>query len=524
MSSEPLGQYGAQYAQPYVHQRRTYLIGKARPNAPIGRNRESGEIVLIIFGAFLGMLWGLLMPVLPLRIAGLVGLPALAIAAVYVPYRRRTFYKWVEINRTYRRTVRSGRAVWKSDAVDAGTRLDGREVEIGPPPGVGRLRWLSAPFGPDEVAVLMHLERRTVTAAIEIEGPGVGLRDSEDQEALVDRFGTLLKHVANGDGFVTRLQILARTLPADPDAHAKDVERRGDPNTPNWLKDSYDQLQSMVSTSSEQHRAYLVACMHYTRDLAAEAHAMGRTATGRRARDDEGLAAVMARELTDICARLAEADIRVRQPLGQARLSSLLHSMYDPDHPIDHIQAMSKRNAWPAELDATHPQFLQAKTRESTTREPWCHATAWIKEWPLTPVGVNFLAPLLVHTPDVIRTVAVTMDLEPTDVAIERMLTEKTNDEAEASRAAKMNRTVDPRDLAHTGRVDQRGDDLASGAAGVNLVGYITVSSRNPDALARDKRTIRASAGKSYLKLEWCDREHHRAFVNTLPFATGIRR
>lgn len=102
----------------------------------------------------------------------------------------------------------------------------------------------------------------------------------------------------------------------------------------------------MVSTSSEQHRAYLVACMHYTRDLAAEAHAMGRTATGKRARDDEGLAAVMARELTDICARLAEADIRVRQPLGQARLSSLLHSMYDPDHPIDHIQAMSRRNAW----------------------------------------------------------------------------------------------------------------------------------------------------------------------------------
>ncbi|WP_100836854.1 SCO6880 family protein [Kitasatospora fiedleri] len=523
MSSEQLGQYGTQYA----HQRRSYLIGKARPNAPIGRNRENGEIVLIIAGAGLGMVWGLIPSLLPLRIAGLVGFPLLAIMAVYVPYRRRTFYKWVEINRTFRRTVRSGRAVWKPDVHEAGTRLDGREVEVGPPPGVGRLRWLTAPFGPDEIAVLMHLERRTVTAAIEIEGPGVGLRDSEDQEALVDRFGTLLKHVANGDGFVTRLQILARTLPADPDAHAKDVARRGDHNAPRWLQESYDQLQSMVSTSSEQHRAYLVACMHYSRDLAAEAHAMGRTAYGRgekRARDDDGLATVMARELTDICARLAEADIRVRQPLGQARLASLIHSMYDPDHPIDHIQAMSRRNAWPAELDATHPQYLQAKTREAATREPWCHATAWIKEWPLTPVGVNFLAPLLVHTPDVIRTVAVTMDLEPTDVAIERMLTEKTNDEAEASRAAKMNRTVDPRDLAHTGRVDQRGDDLASGAAGVNLVGYLTVSARSPEALARDKRTIRASAGKSYLKLEWCDREHHRAFANTLPFATGIRR
>ncbi|GGV26964.1 hypothetical protein GCM10010260_79160 [Streptomyces filipinensis] len=506
--------------------RRTYLIGRARPNAIIGRNRESGEIVLIIAGAFLGMMCGLVVPVLSLRIVLLMGFPLLALAAVYVPYKRRTFYKWVEINRSYKRTVKSGNAVYRSTAMEAGTALDGREVEVGPPPGIGRITWLAAPFGPDEIAVLLHADRKTVTAAIEIEGPGVGLRDSEDQEALVDRFGTLLKHVANGDGFVTRLQMLARTLPADPDAHAKDVSLRGDEKAPDWLARSYDQLQSMVSTSSEQHRAYLVACMHYNRELAAEAQAMARAVRthGGKVDRDAGLAVVMARELTDICSRLQEADIRVRQPLGQGRLASLIHSMYDPDHPIDHIQAMTQRNAWPAELDAMEPTYLQAKTRESNTRAPWCHATAWVKEWPMTPVGVNFLAPLLVHTPDVIRTVAVTMDLEPTEVAIERMLTEKTNDEAEASRAAKMNRTVDPRDIAAHNRLDQRGEDLASGAAGVNLVGYITVSSRSPEALNRDKRTIRASAGKSYLKLEWCDREHHRAFVNTLPFATGIRR
>ncbi|CAM5243335.1 hypothetical protein SFUMM280S_10081 [Streptomyces fumanus] len=110
--------------------------------------------------------------------------------------------------------------------------------------------------------------------------------------------------MANGDGFVTRLQMLARTLPADPDAHAKDVAVRGDEKSPPWLRQSYDQLLSMVSTSSEQHRAYLVACMHYTRELAAEAHAMARasrTQGGRRLDRDGGLAVVMARELTDIC-------------------------------------------------------------------------------------------------------------------------------------------------------------------------------------------------------------------------------
>lgn len=80
----------------------------------------------------------------------------------------------------------------------------------------------------------------------------------------------------------------------------------------------------MVSTSSEQHRAYLVACMHYTRELAAEAHTMARAAHMHRGGllrkkldRDAGLAVVMARELTDICARLAEADIRVRQPSGR---------------------------------------------------------------------------------------------------------------------------------------------------------------------------------------------------------------
>ncbi|NED82905.1 hypothetical protein G3I76_22740, partial [Streptomyces sp. SID11233] len=66
--------------------RRTYLIGRARPNAVIGRNRESGELALIIAGAFLGMMCGLLVPFLALRLVLLMGFPLIALAAVYVPY------------------------------------------------------------------------------------------------------------------------------------------------------------------------------------------------------------------------------------------------------------------------------------------------------------------------------------------------------------------------------------------------------------------------------------------------------
>jgi hypothetical protein len=146
-----------------VTPRRTYLIGRARPNAIVGRNRETGEIALIVVGAFLGMMCGLLVPVLSLRIVLLMGFPMLALAAVYVPYKHRTFYKWFEINRSYKRILRRG-ATYRSSVMEAGTRLDGREIEIGPPPGIGRITWLSAPFGPDEIAVLLHADRKSACA------------------------------------------------------------------------------------------------------------------------------------------------------------------------------------------------------------------------------------------------------------------------------------------------------------------------------------------------------------------------
>lgn len=161
------------HVSPSVTPRRTYLIGRARPNAIVGKNRETGEIALIIGGAFLGMMCGLLVPALSLRITLLLGFPLIALAAVYIPYKHRTFYKWFEINRSYKRQLKRG-TTYRSRAMDAGVRLDGREVEIGPPPGIGRLTWLAAPFGPDEIAVLLHADRRTVTAAIEIEGPASG--------------------------------------------------------------------------------------------------------------------------------------------------------------------------------------------------------------------------------------------------------------------------------------------------------------------------------------------------------------
>src|SRR5690348_14802862 len=103
-----------------VARRRTFLLGKAKPTTLIARSREPGELVVLFVGGLAGLSWGLAVPLLPLRILGLAGLPAFAIATVYLPYRKRTLYRWFEINRSYRRLQRTGKARWRSAAIEAG--------------------------------------------------------------------------------------------------------------------------------------------------------------------------------------------------------------------------------------------------------------------------------------------------------------------------------------------------------------------------------------------------------------------
>ena len=80
--------------------RRQYLLGKARPNAIVGRNRDNGELLLLLIGGALGLFCGLVLPWKWAQAAGLILFPTLAFAIVFAPYRKRTFYKWFEINRS----------------------------------------------------------------------------------------------------------------------------------------------------------------------------------------------------------------------------------------------------------------------------------------------------------------------------------------------------------------------------------------------------------------------------------------
>lgn len=237
---------------------------------------------------------------------------------------------------------------WRSSAREAGVHLDGTEPEIGLPPGISRHSWLTASVGVGgqdrEAAVLLHQDRRCLTAALEVEPSGLGRLDYGDPVALLDAFGrSVLNTTGNGPGYGKRLQMVARQLHSDPEAHARDVAVRGDEQAVHWLRESYEELQGQLSTSAEQHRYWAVLSLDYTPDVAMEAETFGG--------GDRGLSHVVGRELEALALRLADARLPVVGPVGAAALASLIRNAYSPDHPLDASGGMRRNRAWPHEVD-----------------------------------------------------------------------------------------------------------------------------------------------------------------------------
>ncbi|MYQ73997.1 hypothetical protein GTY78_23650 [Streptomyces sp. SID4934] len=505
---------------------RTYQFGRHRPTGLVGR-RDLGEQVVLGTGAVVGLLLGYLFNgITALAAVGLVLPIVLAALVVFAPYRptgtsqRRTMYRWWRINRYRRQALRRTGGVWVSPAVEAGVRSDGSppDAALAEPEGVVGMTWVPVTVRGRDAIVVLQPKTGCVTATLEVASPGLGGKEISEQVVALERWGALLDAFGNAEEHpVKRIQVLARQMKSDPYAHQRYVSQRdasaATSGAPQWLKDSYDLLAEAVSTSAEEHRYYITIHAKFTRDLAAEGAARGS--------GDEGLASVMAGYLDELWSRAEDADLSVIAPLDAGRMTAFIRNSYDPDHAIWDTD-LPRAHAFPRNVDVRSGSHIATRAAGSTST--WCHATAAVVAWPTTPVGPDFLAPLLIGMPDVIRTISITQQLEPNDAAVERMLREDTDNQAELIRDRQRGKNTDPRDEVAAVATGSRGRKLAeSGAAGSATVGYITISARSAEELERTKRTTVSRARRAHLRTEWLDLEHARAFATTLPLAGGIK-
>ncbi|MBA0053658.1 hypothetical protein E0L36_23155 [Streptomyces sp. AJS327] len=503
---------------------RTYVFGKLRPTGLVGA-RQLGEQVVLAAGVTLGVAAGyVLSSHTALAVVGSALPIVLAALVVYAPYRprgareRRTLYRWWRILAHRRQALRRTGGVWVSPAIEAGTHTDGTAPKsaVAEPEGLEGMTWIPVTVRGRDAVVILQPQSGCVTATLEIASPGLGGKDVDEQTVALERWRELLDGFGNTvDTPVKRVQVLARQLKSDPYAHQRHLATRdasaATANVPRWLTESYAELADAVSTSAEEHRYYITVHAAYTRDLAAEAEGQG----------DHGVATVLADALEELWTRCEDAELSVMAPLDGPALTALIRNSYDPDHAIWDT-GLPRQHAFPRTVDIRHGTYFAARAAGSVV--PWFHATAAVVAWPTTPVGPDFLSPLLIGMPDVIRTLAITQDLEPNDRAVARMLAEDTNNRAELHRSVQRGKNIDPRDVLAADATESRGMELArSGAAGAAVVGYLTVSARGAAELEKTRRVADARSRSANLRLEWLDLEHARAFANTLPFAGGIR-
>lgn len=490
---------------------RTFTFPRPRPRGLVGRKLETYEQAVLALTGALTVILTALLPGVALKLTTLVWLPAAAIWATFAPYRGRTYLRWWEIKRTYRKAMAKRALLYKSPAAQAGTTLGGVPKPVPVPAGVPALEWFKAntPYG--ELAVLLQPQRRLLTASIEIEGErDFGGLDESDRESALIAYEHFLTAVTESGGRVRRLAFTTRINPSDPNAHARDARARREPSAPGWLHESYDDLQRMVAVSAEDRRLFLTIAVPYTQELAAASREHGSLA--------EGFGQLVGDEMAGVIRHLPSAQFRLVRTLDEAGLAALIHNQYDPNHLISDTVGMNRSTAWPAEIDARAVGHVAARSWSS--QQPWYSATAWVKQLPTQRVRLNFLAPLLLWMDQVTRTVTVVMDLVPADKAIDRAMSDLTNERGQGQAGAgKIN---DPRNTQAMTHAEQTMHDATSGAAGITLTSYITVTARSEKDLAKVRRETVSAASKSQIKLEWCEREQHRAFVNTLPLAAGL--
>ncbi|WP_199922062.1 SCO6880 family protein [Kitasatospora aureofaciens] len=490
---------------------RSFVFPRPRPRGLLGRRLEADEQWVLGGGVLAGLLALWLGPSILLKLLVFVLAVGGTSWATLAPWQGRTFLKWYEIRRTHRRLLRDGRLLYQSLAPKVGRRWDGSPRPVQPPPGVPQLEWINARTAFGDLAILLQPDEAMFTAAIEVEGQqNFGSLDTEDKERLVGAWDSFLKSLADSGGRIRRIQWLSRVVPTDPNAHARDAQERRDPDTPQWLLDSYDSLLRTVAISAEDRRLLLVVGMPYDTQLVAEA---------RRYRTlHEGFGIVLGKAIEEFIRRLGMAQLRWVRNLDEAALASWIHHSYDPSHWINDTDGMDRATAWPAEVDARDPSMMLSRSWDGA--DPWCSVTAWWKQLPVLPVGINFLAPLLLYVQDVIFTVGVTMDLVNSDDALREAMADVTNEVGQADNKA--GRVADPRETKERRTATAAMHDIANGAAGIRLTGWVTLTSPNPELLRQHKDLLASGATLAHLRLEWCDHEHFRAHANTLPLASGL--
>lgn len=446
------------------------------------------------------------------------------VAGAFGTIEGRPFDDWVPASSRWVMMVLRRKRQWRSPSpgrgergrVKAGAATNGSAIrkagKQSPPPPISDWQLIYTSVSGQPMGVLRDRKAKLWVAVIGVQGQSFMLLDEGEQVRRLSSWAAVQASMARQGSPISRMQWLERTLTEVGDEMRSFFEDRAQSTEGTSAHDSYAELLTSAQPVTQQHETFLVLQVSATKAGRAIKHAGG---------GDRGAVAVLYRELDHLQRQLRESDLNVGGFLSGDEMATLLRTQFDPEDALGLAarQAttseplVSARSAWPLATEVAWGHYRTDKMY---------HITYWISEWPKLGVRPSFLAPLLLTSNGVTRTVSVVAEPIPTARAVRKVEHEQTARLSDDEIRTGAGYRTGARRRREAEALDRRENELADGHAENRYSGYVTVSGSDLNEVEVAAATIEQVAYQCPVELRRLWGEQDTAFYCTMPMAKGL--
>ncbi|GAA1628367.1 hypothetical protein [Georgenia ruanii] len=391
------------------------------------------------------------------------------------------------------------------------------------PDGAEGLGWLDK--RPGRPGIAWHAptgEEPYLSVAFEVSGQVRGIESEHAVEQSQVAWGAFLASLGSEDSLARAVQSLSRVLPPDSAGHEAWVVSQVDPDAPEELLRSYDDLLHRMGRREMAQRHYVAVRWPLT---GAFSRAAARYGPGR-----DGWRRLMDHEVDAITRGLRRARMGRVRALTAHEAAAVIAHMQNPSRPVDQTHDVDPDALGLAGTDAYSAHVVDDV--DPSTGEPvrWWHRTALVTAKAMATGERNSLwvTPLLSGMPErIVRTLSLQTWMVPAREAKATARLDATSDHSEILRRREAGRLLDDESEASLSAAQRRLEDLRPGTQhhGAEWLGHLTVSAPSREELAQAVRLVTATAerGLGIERLEWLDTYQAAASGCTWPIVRGMR-
>jgi hypothetical protein len=377
-------------------------------------------------------------------------------------------------------------------------------VDVDPPRQFRTISLTSTEVRGGEVGVLVEKKgaREIHSAVVAVEGTSFGLASQGDRDRRIEQWGALVASL--GESLVARLQVSARTVPADPRALQTFFDgNRTAGADPAWAAGYQTELDKVAGANVDTELSVVVVIDHRKRGVSAAVRHLGGGSCGR--------LALIAAEVDRIQEQLAAADIAVRHVLSPRQLADAVRSTLDP-----YVEEQGG-SMWPS---AVVDNFGTARVDGAV------HACFHVAGWPARQVEGGFLQPLLCRSlkAGYVRTFSLIIEPAHPDTALRKVERARLAEDVELEGRKRSGFAVTARRRMSLEALGRREQELVEGATDCRFAGVVVVSAPDTDALTVGVAEVTRLAHASHLRLRRAHGLQATMLGVALPLGRGFER